>query len=45
MLVDLKYRRAEHIASIQKQIDATRELLHGMSYRPLDMWDHLARGS
>lgn len=41
MLVDLKYRRAEHIASIQKQIDATRELLHGMSYRPLDMWDHL----
>lgn len=41
MLVDLKYRRTEHIASIQKQIDATRELLHGMSYRPLDMWDHL----
>lgn len=30
MLVDLKYRRAEHIASIQKQIDATRELLHGI---------------
>lgn len=41
MLMDLKYRREEHIASIREQIEKTRELLHGMSYRPLDMWEHL----
>lgn len=41
MLMDLKYRREEHIANIQKRIDATKSLLHGMSYRPLDMWEHL----
>lgn len=41
MLMDLKYRREDHIANIQRQIDSTKELLHGMSYRPLDMWDHL----
>lgn len=41
MLVDLKYRREEHIANIQQQIDNTKALLHGMSYRPLDMWEHL----
>jgi len=41
MLIDLRERRAEHIADIQRQIDNTKKLLHGMSYRPLDMWDHL----
>lgn len=42
MLMDLKYRREEHISHIQRQIDDAKELLHGMTYRPLDMWDHLA---
>lgn len=41
MLMDLKYRREEYIQSIRDQIMNTRSLLHGMSYRPLDMWDHL----
>lgn len=41
MLMDLKERREEHIASIRQQIENTKNLLHGMSYRPLDMWEHL----
>lgn len=41
MLVDLRERKEEHIESIRKQIEATRNLLGGMSYRPLDMWEHL----
>lgn len=41
MLVDLRERRAEHIESINRQIEVVRNLLHGMSYRPLDMWKHL----
>lgn len=41
MLVDLRERRAEHIESINRQIGVVRNLLHGMSYRPLDMWKHL----
>lgn len=41
MLMDLKERRKEHIASIRQQIENTKNLLHGMSYRPLDMWEHL----
>lgn len=41
MLMDLKYRRKEYIQSIRDQIMNTRSLLHGMSYRPLDMWNHL----
>lgn len=41
MLMDLKYRREEYIQSIRDQIMNTRNLLHGMSYRPMDMWDHL----
>ncbi len=41
MLVDLRRRRVEHIESIRRQIEVTRNLLGGMSYRPLDMWAHL----
>lgn len=41
MLVDLRTRKAEHIESIRRQIEVTKNLLGGMSYRPLDMWDHL----
>lgn len=41
MLVDMRERREEHIADIRRQIEATRELLGGMSYRPLDMWAHI----
>ncbi|MCM1245513.1 MAG: hypothetical protein NC293_07710 [Roseburia sp.] len=41
MLIDLKERREEHIANIRGQIENTKKLLHGMSYRPMDMWEHL----
>lgn len=41
MLTDLRLRRQEHIDSINRQIESIRKLLHGMSYRPLDMWEHL----
>ena len=41
ILMDLKLRREEHIASINRQIEVTKNLLHAMSYRPLDMWKHL----
>lgn len=41
MMVDLRQRREEHIESINQQIKVTKNLLHGMSYRPLDMWEHL----
>lgn len=41
MLVDLQYRRAEHIGMIAEQIKRAHDILHGLSYRPLDMWDHI----
>ena len=41
MLTDLRLRRQEHIESINGQIEVVRNLLHGMSYRPQDMWEHL----
>lgn len=41
MLTDLRLRRSEHIESINQQIEVIRNLLKGMSYRPLDMWVHL----
>ena len=41
MLTDLRLRRQEHIESINKQIKVVQNLLHGMNYRPLDMWRHL----
>lgn len=41
LMKDLKVRREDHIESINRQIDVIKGLLHGMSYRPLDMWKHL----
>ena len=41
ILRDLRERREEHIESIHRQLEVTRNLLGGMSYRPLDMWEHL----
>ena len=41
ILVDLRQQKKEHIASINRQIEIIKNLLHGMSYRPLDMWKHL----
>ena len=41
MLVDLKLNREKHVKDIQQQIDVIKGELHGMSYRPLDMWEHL----
>lgn len=41
ILRDLKERREQHIETIRKQIDETKKLLYGMSYRPLDMWVHI----
>lgn len=38
---DLEYRRDEHIRFIREQLQRAHESLHGMSYRPLDMWKHL----
>lgn len=46
ILRDLRIRRAEHIERIRQQLEVARNLLGGMSYRPLDMWDHIrARGT
>lgn len=41
ILKDLRVRREEHVKSIRRQLEVTRNLLGGMSYRPLDMWDHI----
>ena len=41
ILRDLKDRRDEHIESIRRQLEVAKNLLGGMSYRPLDMWEHL----
>ena len=41
LMVDLENRRDEHIRSLREQLDRAKQALHGMSYRPLDMWKHL----
>lgn len=41
MLMDLKYRKEEHVKSIREQLNRGYDILHGMSYRPLDMWKHI----
>ena len=40
-LIDMERRRDEHIAVLQQQLDRAKSILHGMSYRALDMWEHL----
>lgn len=41
ILRDLKERREEHVQNIRRQLEVTKNVLNGMSYRPLDMWDHI----
>lgn len=41
LLLDLQYRREEHIKSIREQLDRAKQALSGMNYRALDMWKHL----
>ncbi len=41
ILRDLKVRREEHVETIRRQLEETKALLGGMSYRPLDMWVHI----
>lgn len=41
ILMDLKERRKEHIENINRQIEVIKNLLHGMSYKAVDMWKHL----
>ena len=41
MLLDLQYRKEEHIKTINEQLERARTLLGGMNYRPLDMWKHM----
>ena len=41
LLKDLRDRREEHIEHIRQSLENIKKEMHGMSYRPLDMWDHL----
>lgn len=41
LMVDLEARREYYIDSLRAQLDRAKQLLHGMSYRPLDMLKHL----
>lgn len=38
---DLEYRKEKHLEDIRKQLSRAKQSLHGMSYRALDMWEHL----
>lgn len=40
-LIDMEQRRAEHIAVIERQLERAKSVLHGINYRPLDMWQHI----
>ena len=40
-LVDLEQRRDEHIRFLKEQLERAKTVLGGMSYRALDMWDHV----
>lgn len=41
MLLDLEYRKEEHIQKIREQLERAKTELGGMNYRTLDMWEHL----
>lgn len=41
ILKDIKFRREEHIATIQEQTDKVKAKCKGMTYRDLDMWVQL----
>jgi len=38
---DLEHRREVHLKDIRDQLKRAYDSLHGMRYRPLDMWKHL----
>lgn len=40
-MVDMEERREEHISFIREQLMRAKQILGGMSYRPLDMWKHI----
>ncbi len=41
MLADLQYRKDEHIKNIKEQMERAHSILHGISYKILDMWKHI----
>lgn len=41
MLEDMRFNRDRHIKFINEQLERSRQLLKGFSYRPLCMWKHL----
>lgn len=41
IMLDLQYRKEEHVKNIEEQLLRAKESLKGMSYRALDMWKHL----
>lgn len=41
ILLDLQFRRDEHIKALREQLERAHGELKGMYYRPLDMWKHL----
>lgn len=41
LLKDLEFCKKEHLAEIQWHIDKAKNKLHGMSYRDLDMMEHI----
>lgn len=41
LLKDLRDRREEHIEHIRQSLENIKKEMYGMTYRPLDMWDHL----
>jgi len=40
-MIDLATRKEEHIQKIREQLERAKKLLNGMSYRALDMWEHM----
>jgi hypothetical protein len=45
VVVDLTERAVEHQAAIRKQLTQLQARLGGISYRPLDMWEHITEAA
>jgi hypothetical protein len=41
--VSMMLEKERHIAKIQSQLDRAKDVMGGMVYEPLDLWDHLER--
>ncbi len=41
-MIDMEQRREEHVKELRSQIERAKEILAGMSYRALDMCEHIA---